>query len=199
MARRQRRPPTLNVRLPSFSTRTSTKRRNPSSSKERFDHPVYWRREAAGRWRQRIFDQYVPLNENLPVIHVSWYEAEAYCNWADRRLPTEAEWEAAASAEPTPAGDGLSDRRRHFPWGDDPPTSERANLDWRSGPVEVGAHPSGDSAFGCRQMIGNVWEWTADDFMPYPDLSLILTRNTRSRGSAPTKSSAAAAGRRAPC
>jgi EgtB-related family protein len=151
-----------------FFNKNLSKAREPNSFKERFDHPVYWRREATGYWRQRIFDQYLPLNENLPVTHVSWYEAEAYCNWANRRLPTEAEWEAAASAEPTPDGGGLSDRRRHYPWGDDPPTAERANLDWRSGPGEVGAHPSGDSAFGCRQMIGNIWEWTADKFTPFP-------------------------------
>jgi iron(II)-dependent oxidoreductase len=61
----------------------------------------------------------------------------------------------------------LSERRRHFPWGDDPPTSERANLDWRSGLAPVGAYPSGDSAFGCRQMIGNAWEWTMDNFTAY--------------------------------
>ena len=145
-----------------FNKNISESREQPSL-KERIDHPVYWRREADGRWRQRVFDQYLPLNENLPVVHVSWYEAEAYCNWAGRRLPTEAEWEAAASAEP--AFNGLSERRRHFPWGDDPPTPERANLDWRSGLAAVGAYPSGDSAFGCRQMIGNVWEWTADNFI----------------------------------
>jgi iron(II)-dependent oxidoreductase len=140
--------------------------RDQSSPKERMDHPVYWRRDTGGRWLQRMFDRYVPLNENLPVIHVSWYEADAYCNWAGRRLPTEAEWEVAASGEPQ--DNGLSDRRRHFPWGDDPPTPELANLDWNAGVEEVGAHPGGDSAFGCRQMIGNVWEWTAADFAPYP-------------------------------
>ena len=106
------------------------------------------------------------------MIHVNWYEAEAYCNWAGRRLPTETEWEVAASAELTPEGDGLSDRRRHFPWGDDPPTAERANLDWRAGLVEVGAYPDGDSAFGCRQMIGNIWEWTADNFLHYPGFAI---------------------------
>ncbi|HXG49902.1 MAG TPA: selenoneine synthase SenA [candidate division Zixibacteria bacterium] len=133
------------------------------------DHPVYWRRGPGGRWEQRVFDRYVPLNEHLPVMHVSWYEAEAYCNWANRRLPTEAEWELAASAEGT--GDRAA-RRRRFPWGDLAPDSSRANLDWRHmGPVEVGAYPEGDSAFGCRQMIGNVWEWTADDFGPYPGFS----------------------------
>ncbi len=136
---------------------------------ERLDHPVYWRRDTRGRWEQRIFDRYMPLKENLPVVHVSWFEAEAYCNWADRRLPTEAEWEAAASGEPADSGRGLSERRRHFSWGDESPDEEHANLDWRAGGlVDVGAHPSGDSAFGCRQMIGNVWEWTADDFLPYP-------------------------------
>jgi len=142
-------------------------------SKERLAHPVYWRREGNGRWKQRVFDRYEPLNENLPVIHVSWYEAEAYCRWANRRLPTEVEWEVAASAEPTADAHGLSSRRRHFPWGDDPPTTERANLDWhRFGLAEVGAYAAGDSAFGCRQMIGNVWEWTADDFLPYPGFTV---------------------------
>jgi iron(II)-dependent oxidoreductase len=132
---------------------------------ERLDHPVYWKREANSRWLQRIYNQYVPLNENLPIVHVSWYEAEAYCNWSGRRLPTEAEWEVAASAEP----DTCDDSRRHFPWGDQTATPARANLDWHAGGiVEVGAHAAGDSAFGCRQMLGNVWEWTASDFQPYP-------------------------------
>jgi gamma-glutamyl hercynylcysteine S-oxide synthase len=142
-----------------------------SMFKGKLEHPVYWCRDANGRWRQRLFDQYVALNANLPVIHVNWYEAEAYCNWAGRRLPTEAEWEIAASAESAPGG-GLSRHRRHFPWGDDPPTAARANLDWRSGLVEVGAYPDGDSAFGCRQMIGNIWEWTADTFLAYPGFTV---------------------------
>jgi gamma-glutamyl hercynylcysteine S-oxide synthase len=134
-------------------------------------HPVYWKREANGRWIQRIYDHYFPLNENLPVVHVSWYEAEAYCTWADRRLPTEAEWEIAASIEPA-GGDGERKRRRHFPWGDEDPTPARANLDWQDlGPVAVAACAPGDSAFGCRQMLGNVWEWTADDFKAYPGFS----------------------------
>jgi iron(II)-dependent oxidoreductase len=129
-------------------------------------HPVYWRRE--GRtWLRRNFDAWVPLEPHRPVLHVNWYEAEAYCHWARRRLPTEAEWEAAASCEPGPGG--LSQRKRRFPWGDEPPTPARANLDgWAMGCLDVGALPDGDSAFGCRQLIGNVWEWTSDDFLPYP-------------------------------
>lgn len=140
----------------------------PGSS-ERLDHPIYWRRGADGIWQQRIFDRYLPLHEHLPVLHVSWYEAEAYCNWANRRLPTEAEWEIAASAEPNSERTEAGKNRRRFPWGDKAPDPERANLDWSpAGVVAVSAYASGDSVFGCRQMIGNVWEWTADDFLPFP-------------------------------
>ncbi|HWP35290.1 MAG TPA: ergothioneine biosynthesis protein EgtB [Thermodesulfobacteriota bacterium] len=132
------------------------------------EHPVYWRRAPGGGWLRRDFDTWVALEPHRPVIHVNWYEAEAYCRWAGRRLPTELEWEVAASAEPGGSG-RLSPRKRRFPWGDEPPTPERANLDGRAmGCVDVGALPAGDSAFGCRQMLGNVWEWTASDFLPYP-------------------------------
>ncbi len=160
--------PELEKSFARFFKREAGKSSGQSASAARLDHPIYWRREAAGRWRARAFDQLVPLQENLPALHIAWYEAEAYCNWAGRRLPTEAEWEAAASAEPAEGG-ALSDRRRHFPWGGEAASAARANLDWRHpGAVEVGAYGAGDSAFGCRQMIGNVWEWTADEFKPYP-------------------------------
>ncbi len=129
------------------------------------EQPLYWQRSGQG-WRVRRFDSDVALEPELPILHVNWYEADAYCRWAGRRLPTEAEWEMAAAAEPNGPGTW---RKRRFPWGDEPPTPERANLDWiRGGCLPVGALPAGDSYFGCRQMIGNVWEWTADDFQPYP-------------------------------
>lgn len=122
-------------------------------------HPVYWKSDA-GRWWRRNFDQMVPLEDSLPVAHVNWYEAQAFCCWAQRRLPTEAEWEMAA---------GHSSHKRRFPWGDEPANPRLANLDWHAmGFIDVTALPEGDSASGCRQMIGNVWEWTADDFLPYP-------------------------------
>ncbi len=127
--------------------------------KEKASMPVYWLAEG-GRWMVRHFDQTVALAADQPVIHVNWYEAEAYCIWAKRRLPTESEWELAAT--------GL-ERKRKFPWGFDAPTPERAHLDaCRAGCVPAAALPDGDSVFGCRQMIGNVWEWTASDFLPYP-------------------------------
>ena len=129
------------------------------------EHPVYWQRGPSG-WQRRVFDQTVQLEPHKPVLHVCWYEAEAYCAWAGRRLPSEAEWEMAASAEPASGGEW---RKRRYPWGDEPPSPELANLDWRGGgTLDVGALPAGDSWLGCRQIIGNVWEWTADWFGPYP-------------------------------
>jgi iron(II)-dependent oxidoreductase len=74
----------------------------------------------------------------------------------------------AAAGEPA-AGGGLAVRKRRYPWGNEPPSPERANLDWRAmGCADVGAFAAGDSAFGCRQMIGNVWEWTSSTLLPFP-------------------------------
>jgi iron(II)-dependent oxidoreductase len=137
-------------------------------TKTQAQHPLYWQRDGQG-WLRQHFDTLVPLEPHAPLAHATWYEAEAYCHWAGRRLPTEAEWEMAASAEPTPDGTGITGRKRRYPWGDEPPTPERANLDTHFlGCVDVAAFPAGDSAFGCRQMAGNVWEWTESAFYPFP-------------------------------
>jgi iron(II)-dependent oxidoreductase len=94
---------------------------------------------------------------------VNWYEAEAYCHWAGRRLPSEAEWELAAS--------GM--HKSNFPWGEAKPTREYAHLDACGlGCVSASDRAAGDSSFGCRQMIGNVWEWTVSDFLPYPEFTI---------------------------
>jgi len=131
------------------------------------NRPLYWKRDG-NTWLRRHFDQWVELAPHKAMIFLSAHEAEAYCRWADRRLPTELEWEVAATAEPDGNG-GLSDVKRRYPWGDEPPTPARANVDSRAlGCVDVGALPDGDSAFGCRQMIGNVWEWTASPLEPFP-------------------------------
>jgi iron(II)-dependent oxidoreductase len=129
-------------------------------------HPLYWRKDG-GRWQVRKFDQWHELAPHAAVIHVSWYEAQAYCRWAKRRLPTEAEWEAAAAGERD--GDKLAATKRLYPWGNTPPEPRHGNLDTRaSGTVDVGAFPDSDSAFGVRQMLGNVWEWTDSEFTGYP-------------------------------
>ena len=126
------------------------------------EHPLFWVRASHG-WAVREFDTIVPLQPWHPVVHVNWHEAEAYCRWAGRRLPTEAEWEMACTLEPARG------HKRRFPWGDEPPSSPRASLDYRAGgTIDVRALPDGDSPVGCRQMIGNVWEWVADTFAPYP-------------------------------
>ena len=134
-------------------------------------YPLYWRKENQ-QWQARRFDQWLPLDLEAAVMNVSWYEANAYCNWAKRRLPTELEWEVAASAEPNHDGQSFTHNKRRFPWGDSEPTAKHANLEGAAlAPISVHALPEGDSAFGCRQMLGNVWEWTSTVFNPYPDFT----------------------------
>jgi iron(II)-dependent oxidoreductase len=129
----------------------------------RVAHPQQWRRAPDGRWHELHFGRSAPLAPDQPVVHVSWYEADAFARWAGKRLPTEAEWEKAA------AWDLETGLARRFPWGDAPWTPERANLDQRTfAPSAAGAHPAGASFYRCEQMLGDVWEWTASDFAPYP-------------------------------
>lgn len=126
-----------------------------------WEHPMFWRHD--GDWSVVRFGRPEPLDPGQPVQHVSWYEADAYARWAGKRLPTETEWEAAASWDPVAA------RKRRYPWGDGDPDSALANVAQRHfGPATAGAYPDGAAAIGCRQMIGDVWEWTASDFLPYP-------------------------------
>ncbi len=124
--------------------------------------PMYWSWEDGG-WHTRSMDRAGPVQPAHPVCHVSYYEAEAFARFAGKRLPTEFEWEAAASWEPS-AGRKLS-----YPWGEEPPTKDLANVDQLSfGTRPVGSYPLSVSPLGCSGMIGDVWEWTASDFRPYP-------------------------------
>jgi ergothioneine biosynthesis protein EgtB len=132
---------------------------------ENWQAPLYWEQQS-GEWMIRDFGGLHPATEKLnePVTHVSFLEASAYAKWAGKRLPTEAEWEKAATLSPS------SNAKQEFPWGDSPPDESRANLFengfWNVAPI--GSFPEGQSAYGCQQMIGDVWEWTTSDYTPYP-------------------------------
>ena len=128
-------------------------------------HPFHWRNRD-GRWYERVFDQWLPLEPGHPVKQISYWEAEAFCSWAGRRLPTEYEWEVAALANRP------GEERRRYPWGNEMDPA-KLDMDQRyMGRVPVTAFPAGESPFGCRQMLGTVWEWTGNQFMPYDGFSV---------------------------
>jgi iron(II)-dependent oxidoreductase len=130
--------------------------------REDWTAPLYWSRDGKGWTLRRMFDE-VLLPPDHPVTGVSWYEAEAYARFAGKRLPTEAEWEKAAS------WDEARGVKRRFSWGDTAPTPALCNFDnqfWDTTPV--GAFAEGASFYGCLDMTGNVWEWTSDAFQGYP-------------------------------
>jgi iron(II)-dependent oxidoreductase len=129
--------------------------------KEQYDitHPLNWTDDGR-EWRIGGLE---PIDPDKPVVHVSWFEADAFARSHGLRLPTEAEWEKAAT------WDQEAGAPRPYPWGDDPPDRHRANLDQLAlGPAAAGAYPKGASPCGALGMLGDVWEWTASHFGPYP-------------------------------
>jgi len=131
---------------------------------ENWQAPLYWE-QREGEWMIRDFaGLHRAIDKvNDPVSHVSFLEASAYAKWAGKRLPTEAEWEKAATFFAS------SSTKRDFPWGDATPDESKANLFenglWTVAPI--GALPEGQTPNGCHQMIGDVWEWTTSDYVPY--------------------------------
>lgn len=118
--------------------------------------PRYWS-QVDGQWVEHFFDQVIPLDPWRPVLHVTFWEAEAYCNWAGRRLPDEFEWEAAARGT-----DG-----RLYPWKGEMDSS-LVDMDGIAlGQLPVDALTGGQTESGCLQMLGTAWEWTTSQYLPY--------------------------------
>jgi gamma-glutamyl hercynylcysteine S-oxide synthase len=123
--------------------------------------PQSWTADLRSDWRLTGLE---PLHPDRPVVHVSWFEADAFARAHAGRLPTELEWERAAT------WDQEQQTALAHPWGDDSPVPGlHANLDQRAGGPDVaGSLPAGASPYGVLGMIGDVWEWTASDFTGYP-------------------------------
>jgi ergothioneine biosynthesis protein EgtB len=109
-----------------------------------WEAPLYWENEG-GEWTAFTLNGTVPVAPDEPVCHVSCFEADAFARWSGARLPTEAEWEVAAAAAGPPAGPFAESRRFH----PGPP-----------GDAQAGG--------GLRQLYGDVWQWTASQYTPYP-------------------------------
>ena len=131
-------------------------------SESKAEAPKYWWQEQ-GSWLRRSMDRVTAPDPDAPVIHVCYHEAEAFARWAGKRLPSESEWEIAAS------WDARRSIARDYPWGAAEATSHEANVDQLAFDVApVDAYPANVSASGCYGMIGDVWEWTSSDFAGHP-------------------------------
>lgn len=125
--------------------------------------PKHWERGASGQWTTRTMDRVAEVDPLGPVCHVCFHEAHAFASSVGKRLPTEDEWEVAATWNPR------TQRQQRYPWGDEPLTPALANVDQLSfGVAQVGAYARNVSPTGCYGMIGDVWEWTSSDFTGYP-------------------------------
>ena len=143
---------------------------------EQIEAPLGWSSAGQGTWQRSRLGNLEPVRADEPVQHVSWFEADAYARWAGKRLPTELEWETAASWDTDRSGATV------YPWGDlfEP---ERANVGCQSfAPSPCGSLRAGASALGCEHMTGDVWEWTSSEFrayegfeaFPYPEYSEVF-------------------------
>jgi iron(II)-dependent oxidoreductase len=129
-------------------------------SAQKVSHPVFWKR-AGEPWLYRTMFDEIPLPLDWPV-YVSHAEAKAYARWAEKSLPTEAEWQRAAYAT-------AQSSEQSYPWGDQAPDATLGNFDFaRWSPAPVNAFPAGRSAFGVHGLLGNGWEWTSTQFAPFP-------------------------------
>lgn len=132
-------------------------------NEKKWDAPLYWQK-MQGYWYKKEFGGLNKISPDEPVTNVSYYEADAYSKWAGKRLPTEAEWEKAASWNED------LEKKTIYPWGDELPSDHTANLleSWNWAPSQIGSYPQGKSYYGCHQMLGDVWEWTSSEYVLYP-------------------------------
>ena len=136
----------------------------------KWEAPMYWEKDESadggGGWFKCDFGgkRYIENFPDEPVSNVSYYEADAYAKWAGKRLPTEAEWEKAAS------WDEDKNEKRLYPWGDEPADNMKTNMleskIWK--PADVFTYEEGKSYYGCYGMLSDCWEWTSSEFMAYP-------------------------------
>ena len=132
-------------------------------SEEDADAPLYWEK-IDGEWNRRSYHKSLPVSHSEPVIHVSYWEAEAYAKYKGKRLPTEFEWEKACRWNPE------TEETLTYPWGEEEPNQKNANIGIkRWSPAPVGSYKDAVSPVGCHQMIGDVYEWTSSDFLPYDE------------------------------
>ena len=166
---------------------------------ERWWTPQGWRWKQAQRRKQPWgWDDPRYNAANQPVTGVTWYDATAFCAWLTEQLadqlphgylvclPSEAEWEAAASYAPGAP-------RRTYPWGEQEPTPERAiyNASGLDAPAPVGSCPAGAAACGALDMAGNVWEVTTSSYEQYPIKSATLKKDfTNNTGDVPLRGGA---------
>ncbi len=143
---------------------------------EKYWLPSGWKICQEEGWKRPRYWEFAPWNNPLhPVVGVSWYEADAYSRWANKRLPTEAEWEKAARGGIWLDGDNFPKIRnlihkRHYPWGDELPNFENViravykeeQTYGNRSTAPVGLYTLGSSVYGCLDMSGNVWEWCSD-------------------------------------
>jgi formylglycine-generating enzyme required for sulfatase activity len=123
-------------------------------------HAAFWVHQGDSWSYRTMFDE-IPIPLDWPV-YVSHDEADAYCRWVGKELPSEAEWHRAACG--TRGG-----AERAYPWGAEPPSLRHGNFDLqRWDPVPIGSHPMGASDFGVDDLVGNGWEWTRTQFAPFP-------------------------------
>ena len=128
----------------------------------RIEHPLYWHKQRGG-WVEIGLKGAQALAPRNPIQCISWYEADAYARWSGKRLPTEEEWEKAAS------WNAERNEKFFYPWGKHEPDTSICNFNAQAkGTTPVDRYPTGRSSYGCYDLLGNVWEWTATWFQPYP-------------------------------